>query len=138
MADLPVISTDVVLVDQNSTLKTVQFGESVVAGDIVYLKSDNKYWKSNNSAEDTAAASGIVTIGNSADNYGQIMTAGIINLGSLGSIVTATDEYVVSGTSGKIAPKADLASGDYYTRIGYGETTTNLRLDFKATAIQKA
>jgi len=138
MPDLVIVATDIELGGTTSVATTIQparFGELVVDGDAVYLKSsDNKYWKTDNSAEESAQVAGIVVKGASADGWGVIATDGEI---VLGNILTKTDEYVVSSNAGKIAPKSDLGSGEYYSAIGYGKSTTVLKFDKNVSGLTK-
>lgn len=133
MADL-VIGT--IKTTSTTTLLTgVQFGEIVDPGEAVYLKSDGKYWLSNNSTTTLAAAAGIAVTGNAADGYGNVAIGGDIDLGVTLAVGTI---YTVSSTSGAIHPELDLATTEILTVLGYGKTTALFAIDVAKTEIAHA
>jgi hypothetical protein len=58
--------------------KDVQFGESVVFGDTCFLKSDSKYWKADDTDEDTIGLIVIALGTYGADAYGDALRCGFI------------------------------------------------------------
>lgn len=137
MADLSITAANVVKGTGAVPDASKVAGETVTAGQTVYLKaSDNRWWKSQADATSTeAAASGIALNGASAGQPLVVQTAGEI---TIGATVAVGGVYVVSATAGGIAPVADLASTNYLTVIGYGKTTAIIVMDVNPTGIQVA
>jgi len=119
----------------NAVAQNVQYGEAVDQGEVVYLKSDGKYWLANNSTTTLAAAVGVALTPNIADGWGLIATAGDVDLGATLAIGTI---YVVGSTSGAIHPEADVLTTEIVTVVGYGKTAALLTLDINATGIAHA
>lgn len=135
MADMSITAADVHLVSAGEATY-VQFGEAVTAGMAVYLKaSDEKYYKADCDAVDTAAIVGVTITGGEANGWGYIATIRGQEV-DIGGTVTVTEEYVVSDTAGLIMPASDLTSGQYYSLVGVGSTSTNIVLGLLATGIQ--
>jgi hypothetical protein len=134
MADLTVTPVNV-KITSNTATKRVQFGEAVDQGEYVYLKtSDQKYWLAVNSAEATADGAGVALTPNIADGYGLIATAGDVDMGAT---VTVAEVYTVSSTAGKVHPKSDLATGEWFHEVGIGKTAALLTLTRKSPGIQE-
>ena len=134
MAEITPVAANV---RETSTTQTqrVQYGEAVDQGEVVYLKSDSKYWLADNSTTTLAAAKGIAMTPNVADGYGSIAVAGDIELGATLAVGTI---YTVGSTAGTIHPEADLLTTEILTVIGYGKTAAILTLDINATGIAHA
>lgn len=137
MADLSITAANVVKGTGAVLDASKVAGETITAGQTVYLKaSDNRWWKSQADATSTeAAASGVALNGASAGQPLVVQTAGEI---TIGATVAVGGVYVVSATAGGIAPVADLASTNYLTVIGYGKTTAIIVMDVNPTGIQVA
>lgn len=135
MADLSPTLSDVRQVSAEN-LQRVQFGEAASPGEAVYLKvSDSKYWLANCGDSAKSVVAGVVIIGNEADGWGYIANedGGEVDMGT--TVVVGT-EYVVSDTDGAIMPSTDLTTGQYYSLVGIGSTSTNIRLSLDPTGIQ--
>lgn len=136
MADITVTAANVKLIS-NSRTKTVQFGETITAGQSLYLKAaDGKYWRGDADALDTAAFTGIALSNGGANSYGSMADKADTEI-DIGGTVTVGQIYVVSVNSGGIAPYSDLATGDYVSVIGVGKTTTNILLYPAASGVVK-
>lgn len=116
----------------SSTIKvTATAGENLVAGDLVYLKSDGKYWKASNTSVTTASTKLLLanaTINADATGefiaYGQFTTSGL----------TAGSNYFV-GASGAITATSPTTE-DYVVRpIGTALSTTILEFNPDVTWI---
>lgn len=79
-----------------------------------------------------AAATCVSLVSSKAGQAVVVMSDGGVGLGA---ILTAAEEYVVSHNSGRVAPKGDLVTGDYYTRLGYASDDHTFVLDFNATGV---
>lgn len=121
MADLTITAASVLLT--SGTKATGTAGESITAGQAVYLKaSDSKLWKAQ--ADGTAAEAIAVGIALHAAGAGQPLSyaepGAVINIGATTSKATV---YVVSATAGGVAPIADLTSTQYLSHLGYATAT---------------
>jgi hypothetical protein len=127
-ADLTITAGNVKIVDEDSTTKRVKFGETVTQGQAVYQKnSDGKWWKADAdsaTAEETQAEAIVLTPGG-ADEYGYVVTAGLINMGAT---LTVGQIYVLSDVAGGVRPAADNGSGDTVVILGVATTSSRLWL----------
>lgn len=119
---------------------SIQVGEVVNAGDILYLKAaDGKWWKADCL---TAEKAGSGSPGNLKIALSNAPAAGQWILGAdansnvtLGSVLTKGNIYVLAATGGKFGPPADLVSTDQLTIIGYATSSTVLRFEPKPTGV---
>jgi len=110
-------------------------GETLVAGDLVYLKAaDSRLWKTDADAAASAAAVGIMLCGGAAGQIGAYQSAGTLTIGA-GASVAQGQTYVVSGNAGKIAVESDLTTDDYVTILGVGNDADGIELDINVTGI---
>ena len=129
MADIPIVAANF-RCGQNAQIgpRPVQFGEAVAQGNFVYQPgAGGKYWLSNNTTAELAAAKAIVIIGAGIDGWGVIMHGGDFDPGST---VAIGEPYHLSAAGG-IAPYSDITTGMFVTSIGSGisATTISMRLD---------
>ena len=132
MADVTVDNTTVVL-SGVARADVVTWGETVLEGQPVYLKSsDNKYWKAECGTTIAAASvRGIVVekgASGDADSQGYIIRSGPIDFGT--TILTAKSSYLLSPTTGggriMIEDATNLnriAEGDFVVHLGHADTT---------------
>jgi hypothetical protein len=130
MADLTITASNVVA-GSNAVIETKLTSGAITAGEVVYLDANDKYNLADTDSATPAVRKPRGIALNSAAS-GQYMT--IIKEGdvTLGSVLTKGSIYVLSGTSGKIAPTADLASGDYTAFLGTALSATVLKLKIHA------
>ncbi len=102
-------------------------GETVTAGQCVYLDSTTATYKKADidASADAANAIGIAMNGGSSGQFVKIATGGHIDPGFT---VILGEIYVVSGTAGGIAPVADLAQNDYTHILGLGISASSMKL----------
>ena len=82
----------------------------------VYRKaSDSKYYRCDADAEATASCDGIAMTYADADDPLRIATGGTIDLGGT---LTVGEIYILSSTTGAIAPVGDLSNPMYTTILG--------------------
>lgn len=138
MANLSQTAANVALGSATTRTRVVQAGEAVTQGQPVYLKtSDSKYWKADaNASADTAKAVGIALTPASANGY-LVIQEGSGGLVNLGATLTVGETYVVSATSGAIAPIADLTTGDYPCILGVATTTALIQTVYAYTGVPK-
>lgn len=137
MADLSITESNVAIASESSRVVPITFGETLLKGELAYLKaSDGLYWKADSDASDTAKVSHLVIVGGTAGQIGVGLQQGNV---SLGAILTAGTVYVLSSNSGKICAISDgnHASGDFITIIGVASTTSVLNFKINATGIAK-
>lgn len=134
MADITITPANV-LPSASSVVYTGTFGETVLAGQSIYLKSsDGRLYKAQNTTAEKAAAVGIALNGGSA---GQPATYTSKNPLTIGGTLTVGSAYIVSATAGGIAPITDLASGGYLTILGGGNDSATLGLLINVSGAQK-
>lgn len=140
MADLSITAANVVQYASARVNTSYLIGETITAGQVVYLKAaDSRWWKSQ--CDGTAAESGsgvlrgIALNGGAAGQPAAVQEAGDI---VIGATVTVGLEYYLSSTAGGICPIADLSSTNYLHIVGYGVSSTVVRLLMHASGIQKA
>jgi len=110
------------LSDQIETLEMTA-GENVSPGDVCYLKSDGKMWKTDANAEATSKGLVLMAIDTiTADNTGTFLVKGKYTTSGL----TAADVMYLSATAGAITNTAPSGSGDIVRIIGYALSTTVL------------
>jgi len=136
MADLTISPASVGVNVANPTITVVQVGEAVTQGQPVYLKlSDQKYWKANATNSDLANVYGIPLTAGAADDFVVLIRGGNMDLGAT---LTVGETYVVSSTSGGIAPIGDLVATNYVSILGIATASDNLNLAINVSGIQKA
>jgi len=135
MADITITAANV-RPYSGATTKTVTAGATVTAGDAVYKDtSDSNEYKRCDSTVAASTVIGGIAITNAGDGEPLIIqTAGDCNVG--GTVVVGM-VFVVSTNAGKLAPLADVASGEYVSIIGYGITSSKLRMDFQTSGVAK-
>lgn len=131
MAALTVTATSVTHV--SGSINTYTIGETVTAGQAVYLKSsDNRVWKAQSDGTAAeAAAIGIMLTGGAAGQPGLVALPGaVINIGA----TTEKVHYFAHTTAGGVGLQGDVGSGNYITRLGYSVTTDGVfYVDIKVT-----
>lgn len=130
MADLVITAANCVPVT-GYTKTTGVAGTTITAGQPVYIDTtdSNKLKLCDVDASSLAATvAGIALHGASNGQPLSYITAGDI---TIGATVAVGVHYVASDTAGGIMPIADLDSGDYVSRLGYGISTTQIRMDIK-------
>ncbi len=137
MADLTITAASVVISADARVNNSYVAGEAVTAGQVVYLKAaDSRWWLSGTAGSAALAqVGGIALHGASAGQPLAVMEAGDI---TIGATIAAAVEYYVSNNVGGICPVADIGSADYLSIVGYGISTTVLRLMIKPTGIARA
>lgn len=135
MTDLSITAANV-KASTGATRSSAPAGETITAGQSLYVGSDSKVYKSDaNGTALTAAIVGIALNGAALDQPVFYQTGGAI---TIGATVVVGGIYVASGTAGGIAPFADLGTNDYVSIIGYGQTAAIILMDLNPTGIQHA
>jgi hypothetical protein len=136
MADLTITEANVKLASKKGAkIAPVQAGEALAVGDVYYLDTtaSNKAKKANASDTSQKVAAGIVLTAASTDGYFVGITSGPF---TPGATLTKGVEYYLSSNDGKIAPYADLSSGDYIIQLFRASSTTEAILSIVQSEIQ--
>ena len=107
------------------------FGETVAAGEWVYLKDDGKLWLADATSAIKADTVGQALNGGAAGQPAQYVFAEDITLSGM----TVGTFYFLSATPGKMCPAADLTSGHFVTCLGGATTATNFRINRNALGV---
>lgn len=123
MADLTVTAASV-LFTSGTKESSYNAGESVTAGQCVYLSASSTWLKAQCDGTAVEAGSSDLGIALHAAGAGQPLavakTGSTINIGATTSKNTV---YFVSATAGGVMPVADLATGNRIARLGYATAT---------------
>ena len=133
MADISITDASVNLTSGQTN--TLDAGETIAAGDLLYLNStDNKvYQASNVTSVSTATVIGMALNNAGADQpVTYVMNGGVINIGA---VLTVGTVYVLS-EAGLMAPDTDRASNDYVSVIAIPSTTSILELTIINSGVQ--
>lgn len=110
-------------------------GEALTGGQPLYKDpATNKMMRADNNDADANKAKvvGMALHSTAINQPISYQTDGLFNPGAT---VTVGATYVLSANVGAIAPIADLATGNRLTYLGYGETTSGIRLMIKPTGV---
>lgn len=111
---------------------------AVAVNEVVYVTATNTVDLANNATAVEAGSYGIgiVQTAASAAGYPAVIYGNAeIDMGT--TIGTKADEVVLSSTDGNMHPKADLASTEYYTILGYWKTADIMVWQPRVTGITK-
>lgn len=125
MADLTLTATSVVA-GANSKQEHGVAGETITAGQTLYLSSSTGKWMKSNNKSVTPEArptKGIALNGASINQSVSVHTDGDI---TIGATLTPGTAYYGSDTAGGICPVADLTSGEYVCLLGIAKSATVL------------
>lgn len=135
MADITVTAANC-LSSTNAVIVQGTFGETVVAGKVVYKNStDNEWYLAQ--ADGTVAeadAVGIALCGGGNAQPGLIQTRGNI---TIGGTVAVGQVYCVSATAGGVAPWSDLNPAEYVTVLGVGISASVIQMHIQASGVVK-
>jgi len=100
----------------------ITVGENVAFGDLCYLKSDGKYWKTDANAIATTKGSLLIALESiTADNTGKFLKRGYIREDTW--TFTRSDILYVGDTAGAISNTPLAGAGDCIRKIGYAYDT---------------
>jgi len=121
MADLVITAANVIKGSDAST-ETGIAGETITAGQALYLKSaDGRMWKAQaDGTTEEATFRGIALHAALAGQPIVYQTGGSLNVGA----TTVKTIYCLSATAGGICPQADLVATNKIVYVGYATNTT--------------
>ena len=132
MADITITAANV-LAASNATTVDVNAGETVTAGQLVYIDAaDGEAKLVDNDAEATSEVKGVALNGADDGQPLEVCTRGNLNPGA--TVVVGTI-YCSSSTAGGIAPAADLATGDFTTILGVATTAANIYVSINNSGV---
>lgn len=130
------VTTTAVAIDSDDTPGLAVLGAACVAGDALQYDAANSNWIL---ATDAVAADVRVAVALASGSTGQTVpiAQAVDDAVTLGTgVLTAGGVYAVSGaTAGKIAPVADLTTGDGVYLLGYASDADTLVLLLKRTGV---
>jgi hypothetical protein len=130
MSDVSVTAGSVIA-SANAVIETVVAGETLTAGQPVYINSSGLAMKADANGSSTWSVRGIVLNGASVNQSTRIaLEDSDFTPGFTLSLSGAADDgvYVLSATAGGIAPVTDLASGHYPVVLMVAKSTTKAYL----------
>lgn len=133
MADLSITASGV-LKSETAQFQYGTFGETIVAGEWLYLHTDGKLYKADCTTAAKAAVVGIALNGGSAGQPAQYLTANDVTINGM----TTGKVYCISNTAGKIRPTADITPGDYVTIVGGAKSATLLAVQIHQLGVAAA
>jgi len=126
MADITVTPASVVA-GANAITRDGIAGETITAGQTLYLHSDGKLYKA---LSDTALHAAVVGIALNGGAINQPIEYVVSDDDlTIGATVAAGVLYFASNTAGGIAPAADISTGEFVTFVGIGISTTKIKTD---------
>lgn len=108
--------------EASGIIAAVTVGENVVRGDILYLKSDGKYWKAKADAATTIPCVAIALGTINANNSGNVMFTGYLRDDTAYNWTVGGLLYVSKDTAGVITQTRPSATGNQVQIIGYAVT----------------
>ena len=110
-------------------------GESLVAGEPVYLKAaDSQYYKAITTDAATAAAVGSTLHAATAGQPIDVQTRGDL---TIDAVAVAGETYYVSSVAGDWAPAGDVANPQFVTKLGIATSTTNINMRIHQSGVAR-
>lgn len=106
-------------------------GETIAAGQAVYLSAATNKWMlaDNNSATEAARKAGGIALNGAALNQPiAVQKKGEI---TIGATLTPGAAYYLSDTPGGICPVADVGAGEYYCLLGMAKSASVLDINIQ-------
>jgi len=110
-----------------NALISATYGESISEDDLLYLKSDGKYWKALANASGTMPVRAIATEAGTADQTKTIRLWGEVTAGS--GMTTGDNVWVSANTSGSITTTQPAASGEQVQLVGIALSSNEILFD---------
>jgi hypothetical protein len=134
MADLTITPANVVA-GTNATRDVGTAGETITAGQTVYLSSTTNRWMladTNSPTAEARVAKGIALNGAAANQPVAIHKEGDLTIGA--TLVKGVG-YYLGGAPGSIVPVADLTTGDYTCFLGIAKSTSVLAVKIQSAGV---
>jgi hypothetical protein len=134
MAAISITSTAVVA-GSNATRDSGIAGETITAGQPVYLAAATNRWMladTNSATAEARIAKGIALNGAAVNQPVAVIKDGDL---TVNAVLTKGVGYYLGGTPGAIVPVADLTTGDYTCFLGIAKSTTVLALKIQSAGV---
>ncbi len=136
MADLTVTAANVVA-GSNPGTDTYLAGETITAGQALYLASATKKFMKADNDSGTAEAKVATHIALNGASANQPVVGQKSGTVTIGATMTNGAAYYLSATAGGICPDADVVAGKNVCLIGFAISTTVLSLGFRAPGVTR-
>lgn len=133
MADLSITASGV-LKSETAQFQYGTFGETIVAGEWLYLHTDGKLYKADCTTAAKAAVVGVALNGGASGQPAQYLTGNDVTLNGM----TAGVIYCISDTAGKIRPTADIGTGEFVTVVGGAKSATLMSVQIHQLGVAAA
>lgn len=117
MAELTITAANVQIETAISSVRSIQYGETITEGEWLYKKTDGKWWLAScdltaveAKAQCCALEAGVL------DDFRTAIFAGEFDQGA----ALVNEAYVLGTTPGAVMPIADLSMGDFITNLFTG------------------
>lgn len=137
MSDLTITATSVIPGGGAKTVEGVA-GAAITAGQCVYKEASSGTLKLADCDSATAEVRSPLGIALNGAAIGQPVEVLIQGEITIGATVEASVPYFLSPTAGGICPLADVLSGDYAVFLGFGVSTTKIRVKIVEAGVVKA
>ena len=124
MADLTITPADVARYSGARSVHGIA-GETIAAGQTLFLHTDRKVYKADASTAAKAAAVGVALNGASADQPVTYLAGGGLDPGAAVAVGTV---YGVTDTAGGIGAVSERAAEDFITILGVAVTTSRINV----------
>jgi hypothetical protein len=134
MADITITAANV-LKGANAVIEKGVAGATVTAGQVVYRDAADGRYKladCDSATDGVRVPRGIALNGASSGQPLEILMSGDI---TIGATLTLGATYYLSGNAGRIAPAADLATGDFPSVIGLATSTSVLKVNITSAGV---
>jgi len=143
MADIVVVASDLLRSGTTGSVRAVEFGEAITAGQMVYQDStDQKYYLAvaTDPTKPTNTGQLAISLTSAAiDQTGVVArTDTQIDFGPTAPLAQGEVYVLSSANAGGIAPVADLAIASTLTILGYAISSEILLLGLNVTGVAKA
>jgi len=142
MPSIPTLNYTLVDPSYNGITMSKVAGEALVAGDLVYYRSDGKVYKTKADSTTTMICMGVVTASASADSSVVLLMEGLMRDSSVFSFTVGAQAsataivYVADNAFGKTTQTRPVASGHIVQIIGYAVTIDVLQFKPDYTYIE--
>lgn len=119
-----------------ATIVTKTAGATITAGQALYLDSSSLLQLARANAASTDAVVGISLCGAAANQPCTYITGGTFNPGA--TVEVGVYYYLSSAAAGAIIPVADIGSSGYVTKLMYGTTTSECKVELTTTGLALA
>jgi hypothetical protein len=129
------LTASAIVAGSNATRDAGIAGETVAAGQPIYLSSTTNKWMladTNSATAEARVAKGIALNSASLNQPVAVIKDGDL---TVGAVLTKGVGYYLGGTAGTIVPVADLTTGDYTCFLGIAKSTSVLAVKIQNAGV---